>query len=93
MCETTKEDKIRNKFIIVDKIIVIGIDRILSIDHVIWKDDLKAVWVAMAINVEEKRRREIPKKRWINKIKNDTKITNKSKKVLRTRTDYFENVE
>lgn len=54
MCETTKEDIKRNKFIIVDKMIVIG-DSV--IDHVFWKYDLKAMWVAMEINVEGKRRR------------------------------------
>lgn len=86
MCETTKEDIKRNKFIIVDKMIVIG-------DWSCYlKDDLKAMWVAMEINVEGKRRREFPKKRWINKRKNDTKITDKSKKVLRTRTNHYKNI-
>jgi len=48
--------------------------------------------VAMEINVEGKRRREIPKKRWIKKRKNETKITDKSKKVLKTRTNHYENI-
>jgi hypothetical protein len=72
----TKEDKIRNEYVrgsinvstIVNKM---RENKFRWFGHVMRQEETKAVRVVMKMNVEGKRRRGRPKKRWLDIIEND----------------------